>query len=136
MLPATPGERIVCGDHDVLALDSTSVGFDSKRPLEELLGAAVLVDLAALRTHGSRQCSQIHARMEPGLIRKTNARTIHKRHVLDKYGVEPKLGGKRRIFCEGSGLIRVGPSTRCVQVAVDSDRTRSRSRARQRCVSI
>ena len=98
------GDRVVRGDHNVLAAHPSSVGLDSQRLLEELLGPAVFENVAALRLYGFGNSSEILARMKPGLIAEPDARSARTWHVVDKLRFEAKLLRKGRVQLQCIGL--------------------------------
>ena len=69
-------QGIVCGKHDVAASDSVSIRLDAERPVGELLGLAVLVDVYTPVLQDVGDASQIPPGMESRLLVEPDAQVF------------------------------------------------------------
>ncbi len=119
-------QRVVRGEHDVLAGNRVAVRLDGERRVAELIGGGVLEDHAAAIVDRLRQRREILARVKPRLIAYADAGSADKRDLLDELDVEPEIAREVSFLPErcrgvGSGVAdrRVHIAGHPVEVAVD-----------------
>ena len=94
------GQRIVRRDDDVLARHRVSIGLHAAGGVAEFVRLGVLVDAAPECDERLCQTREILTRMDAGLIREADARSVRQRNRIDVLRIEAQLSRQCRVGLE------------------------------------